>query len=378
MEVETLKKLPLSSPVLVLDATEINANLALLNALRQQCGVKVLYAMKALPLSWVLQLTKPMVDGFAVSSLFEARLVQQVLQGQGEIHLTTPGIRPDEMVGLAHSASHINFNSLNQYQRFAQQVQPHVSVGIRVNPKLSFARDSRFDPCRPHSKLGVAIEELWLSDAVDHVSGLHFHTVFSALDFTSLVQTVEKLLAYFADKLAKLAWVNLGGGYLFQNINNHQPFINLVLRLRQQFGLNVYIEPGKAVVGNAGYLVATVIDSFVSDGKTVVILDTSINHNPEVFEYQQPPQLLGEDGLGDYPVILAGCTCLAGDIFGEYRLRQPLQLGDKVVFKNVGAYSLIKASRFNGYALPDVCQWDGYNVILVKQDSFEAYCQQWL
>lgn len=69
---------------------------------------------------------------------------------------------------------------------------------------------------------------------------------------------------------------------------------------------------------------------------------------------------------GKYEVILAGCTCLAGDVFGEYRLNEPLKVGDKVVFKNVGAYSLIKANRFNGYALPSMAVWNGDRFDIIK------------
>jgi carboxynorspermidine decarboxylase len=181
-----------------------------------------------------------------------------------------------------------------------------------------------------------------------------------------------------SDKLAKLAWLNLGGGYLFAEIKDHKPFIDLVLKLKNDFAIEVYIEPGKGIVGKAGYLVATVLDSFVSDGKAIAILDTSVNHNPEVFEYQRRPELCEQDDQGKYTVILAGCTCLAGDVFGEYRLKEPLHIGDKVVFKNVGAYSLAKANRFNGYGLPDIYLWHGQQLEKIKQDSYQDYYQQWL
>ncbi|SJM93482.1 carboxynorspermidine decarboxylase [Crenothrix polyspora] len=377
MDIQTAKDSLLSSPVFVLDATEIIANLTVLAKLREQCGVKILYSIKALPSCAVLAMAQPFVDGFSVSSLFEARLAHHVLGRKGEIHLTTPGIRSDEIAELAAIVTHINFNSLTQHAQFVDSVKIRSSIGLRVNPKLSFAADTRFDPCRPHSKLGVDIDALWLSNVLDRVHGLHIHTVFSARDFTPLIKIVEKLRAYMSDKLAKLRWINLGGGYLFSEIRDHQPFIDLVLALKKDFDLDVYIEPGKAVVGNTGYLMATVLDSFVSDGKAIAILDTSVNHNPEVFEYQHRPALYEHDEQGQYSMILAGCSCLAGDVFGEYRFKAPLKIGDKVVFKNVGAYSLIKANRFNGYALPSVYLYNGQNFDKIKHDSYQDYYQQW-
>ena len=119
MDFQLIKDSISSSPAFVLDAEEIINTLKVLNTLRHRCGCKVLYSIKALPLSSVLEIAKPFVDGFSVSSLFEARLADEILAGQGGIHLTTPGIRPDEWDDMARLLTHISFNSLTQYQRFA-------------------------------------------------------------------------------------------------------------------------------------------------------------------------------------------------------------------------------------------------------------------
>jgi carboxynorspermidine decarboxylase len=378
MDFQLIKNSISSSPAFVLDADEIINTLKVLNTLRHRCGCKVLYSIKSLPLSSVLEIAKPFVDGFSVSSLFEARLADEILAGQGVIHLTTPGIRQDEWDNMARLLTHISFNSLTQYQRFAFATQAQTSIGLRVNPKLSFVNDDRFDACRQYSKLGVGIDDLWQSSCLDQVQGLHIHNVFSATDFTPLIKTIEKLRSYFGKNLAQLDWLNLGGGYLFNQIKGNRPFIDLVNKLKNDFDLDIYIEPGKAVVGHAGYLVSTVIDSFVSDNKTVAILDTSVNHNPEVFEYQRQPEVHEHDPKGRYSIILAGCTCLAGDVFGEYRFSKPLAVGDKVVFKNVGAYSLIKANRFNGYNLPDIYMARDLLVKKLKYYAYQDYRQQWL
>jgi len=376
MDFLVLKDSVYSSPAFVLDETEITRVLETLAGLKNQCGCKVLYSIKSLPFSAVMEMAKPFVDGFSVSSLFEARLADEILTGQGSIHLTTPGIRQDELDELSLLCSHISFNSLTQYQRYSETVQS--SIGLRVNPKLSFLHDYRFDPCRQYSKLGVAIDELGQSISLDQIQGLHIHNIFSATDFTPLIKTIEKLRQHFGLGLAQLEWLNIGGGYLFGQIEDHRPFVEVVSRLIDDFGVEVYIEPGKAVVGRAGYLVATVLDSFSSDGETVAMLDTSINHNPEVFEYQRQPELHEHDPDGLYTAILAGCTCLAGDVFGKYRFKQPLKVGDKVVFKNVGAYTLIKANRFNGYNLPDIYVSNSLRLKELKHYDYQDYRRQWL
>ncbi len=386
MDFLVLKDSVSSTPAFVLDEMEITKALEILADFRTQSGCKILYSIKALPFSAVMEIAKPYVDGFSVSSLFEARLADelvrqdspQVLAGQGSIHLTTPGIRSDELDELSMLCSHISFNSLSQYQRYSETVQTQSSIGLRVNPKLSFLDDDRFDPCRQHSKLGVDIDELCRSVRLDQIQGLHIHNVFSATYFNPLIKTIDKLQQQLGIGLAELEWLNLGGGYLFGQIEDHRPFIELVNKLGNDFGLDVYIEPGKAVVGRAGHLVTTVLDSFVSDGVTIVILDTSVNHNPEVFEYQRQPELHEHDPDGQYTAILAGCTCLAGDVFGQYRFKEPLAVGDRVVFKHVGAYTLIKANRFNGYNLPDIYLSNALRVKKVKHYDYQDYRRQWL
>jgi len=170
----------------------------------------------------------------------------------------------------------------------------------------------------------------------------------------------------------------LGGGYLFERSETMKELSDLASQLAQKWALKVYFEPGRALVGEAGYLVSEVIDLFESDGKTIAVLDSSVNHHPELFEYQRKATLVGEVANAPHTVILAGATCLSGDLFGEFQLPQPLQLGDRVIFKNIGAYSLIKANRFNGLNLPSIyaVERDG-SIQLKRHYHYQEYRAQW-
>lgn len=377
MNLNVLKDMIEKTPAYVFDENIIDNNLTQLVDLKNKSGCLVLYSIKALPLGQVLNKAKEYLDGLSVSSLFEARLAREVLGDKGNVQITTPGLRDDEVSELKELCTHISFNSINQYHRFDKNEVFKTSLGFRLNPKISFATDDRFNPCRQYSKLGISIDSL--NSIPDEIDGLHFHTVFSHHDFIPLEQTVAVLKKKFADELGRLKWLNLGGGYLYNQIVDQQPFIDLVKQLRAEFDIEVYIEPGKSVVNSAGYLVSTIIDSFSSDGKRVLVLDTSVNHNPEVFEYQKTLTLLEENKNGRFSYILAGSSCLAGDLFGEYHFEKLLQIGDRVVFSNVGAYSVTKANRFNGYNLPDIYWIDKANhYTLIKSSSYENYHQQWM
>ncbi|MCD2452448.1 carboxynorspermidine decarboxylase [Methylicorpusculum oleiharenae] len=373
MNHHNIKKHVKHSPAFVFDKNAVISALQKTDALRQASGCKVLYSIKSLSLVPVMQWCLPYVDGFSVSSLFEAKLAYQVLGGRGSIHLTTPGIGPDQVSELNHLCTHISCNSLHQYQLFNQLTDKKAELGLRVNPQRSFLQDERFDPCRPFSKLGVILSELEQVIETAPIAGVHFHTVFASMTFEPLMQSLEAIKASMGSAFKQLRWINLGGGYLYDQIEDAGDFINLVKALKKSFDLEVYIEPGKAIVGQSGYLVTTVIDKFERNGKTICVLDTTVNHHPEVFEYQYQPQLVEHREEGQFNAILAGSTCLAGDLFGEYRFDKPLEMGDRLIFKDAGAYTFVKSNRFNGHNYPALYSCENSTVKFLKSYDFEDY-----
>jgi len=377
VQAHEIKDIPQSTPAFLIDKDKVSQTLHYLRVLKDRSQCKVLFSIKSLPLTAVMKQTLTVVDGFSVSSLFELRLASEVASGGVDLHVTTPGLKVDEFDALARLSTAISFNSLEQYRQFKPLFKENFSPGLRVNPELSFVEDNRYDPCRAFSKLGVPLSQL--SEQLPRgIEGLHFHTLFGSHSFQPLQQTMVKIEAQFNASLLSLKWINLGGGYLFNSEKQIAPLIDLVAQLKRQYELDVFIEPGNAVVGAAGFLVATVIDCFLREGKTVAVLDTSVNHNPEVFEYQRKPLLIEEVLTGEDSAILVGCTCLAGDVFGEYRFNKPINVGDRVTFSHVGAYSLIKSNRFNGYNFPDIYTFDDSTVRKIKTYDYGHYREQWL
>jgi len=367
----------------VYDETAVVNNCMSLSRVVEQSGVETLYSVKPLLLPDLLKLIVGNLKGVSTSSLFETLAAREIVGGEKEIHVVAPAYRPDDIEELVDLADYVTFNSFNQWLRFRQVAIKKSLCGLRINPKRSFVADPRYDPCRPSSKLGVSIDQVaemfkQQPELFNDLTGIHIHNNCDSNDFRHLLETTRTVDHLLQFVLERVDWINLGGGYLFSDPINVDDLHRAVSLLRSKYGLKIYMEPGAALVRNAGLIVSTVLDRFEADGKTVVILDTTVNHMPEVFEYQFEPDILGHADDGEYEYILAGCTCLAGDVFGEYRFNAPLEIGSRIIFQNAGAYTLVKAHMFNGINLPTIyALTPAGDLTLQKQYDYEDFRHTW-
>lgn len=345
--------------------------------LKEKTGCLPLYSIKSASILGLLELIKPYVSGFSCSSLYEARLAKELLDEEQTIHITTPGYREEEWQAIIGLCDFISLNSVSQWQRYAKKINTQSSCGIRINPELSFVSDERYDPCRPDSKLGMTFEQIANAKEVldwELIQGIQIHNNCESNRFEELKQSIKKVTVSLDEYKPKLNWINLGGGYLFNNETNIEPLEDTIKRLQDKFDVDVYIEPGKGVTGQAGSLVASVIDLIETKNKTIAVLDTTVNHLPEVFEYQYQPKVKHANETGQYQYRLAGASCLSGDLFGDYCFNEPLKIDNRIVFENVGAYMQVKANMFNGINLPATYLLDRNNELkLLKQHDYESY-----
>lgn len=374
-----LQRAQLRTPAFVIDRQMLQDNARRVRSALGNDTAHLLFAMKSFSVPRGLERLASVVDGFAASSLFEARLARNIVgRGTQTVHFTSPGLPPEDIGPICEVVDYLSFNSLPQWQRHHDVARDRVSAGLRVNPQLGFVEDARYDPCRAHSKLGVPLRQLkhvlqTRPDALRGIEGLHFHSNCDATDLEPLLRTVDHLIAELEPLFEQLRWVNMGGGYLFDDATEVGVLDQLKGRLAQRGNLRIFMEPGAAIARSAGYVVTSVVDVFDSEGKTVAVLDTSINHMPEIFEYQLRPQVLGDSLAGDHAYLLAGAACLAGDLFGEYHFETPLQVGSRIIFPDRGAYSLVKANMFNGINLPTLYEWDEGELMEIKRFAFEDY-----
>jgi len=164
----------------------------------------------------------------------------------------------------------------------------------------------------------------------------------------------------FGSYLEGMEWLNLGGGHHISRPGYQvEGLVALIGDIQDRYGLQVYLEPGEAIALDAGVLVTEVLDVTGTDPR-VAILDTSATcHMPDVLEVPYRPDLLGAGEAGEmtYSYRLAGRSCLAGDVIGDYSFARPLALGDRLVFEDMAIYTMVKTTTFNGVPLPAIALW---------------------
>ncbi len=349
------KALPsLPTPCYVVDEAKLIENLTILRSVSEQAGCKILLAQKAFSMFALYPLIGRTLAGTAASGLYEARLGYEEMGG--ETHIFSPAYTDAEFDEILRYADHIVFNSFAQWEHFkAKALAAGKHCGMRVNPECSTQEHAIYDPCAPYSRLGVTRAN-FREDLLDGITGLHFHTLCEQ-NSDALVETVAAVEEKFGGILPKMNWVNFGGGHHITRPGYDIPaLVSCVRRFRETYGVEVYLEPGEAIALNAGYLAARVID-IVDNGMQIAILDASAAcHMPDVLEMPYRPPLRGAGKPGEKPFTyrLAGPTCLAGDVIGDFSFDHALRTGETLVFEDMAIYTMVKNNTFNGIPLPAI------------------------
>ena len=349
----------LPTPCYVIDEEKLKENLSILKEVKEKAGCKILLAQKAFSCFYEYPMIGQYLDGTTASGLYEARLGKEEMGKEN--HVFAPAYKDADMKELGQICDHIIFNSFAQLRRHKDAVSGK-SLGLRINPECSTQGDHAiYDPCAPGSRLGVTKEvfereiktEPELFGVLD---GLHFHTLCEQ-NADDLAKTLEAVEEKFGPWLHKIKWLNMGGGHhITRDDYDRKLLIKCIRHIRDTYGVEVYLEPGEAIALNAGYLVTEVMD-IVENGLSVLILDASAAcHMPDVLEmpYRPPLKDSGNAGEKAFTYRLSSCTCLAGDVIGDYSFDKQIHVGDKLYFQDMAIYSMVKNNTFNGIPLPGI------------------------
>ena len=360
-EEAALKALP--TPCYVVDEAKLLNNLRLLQHVQRASGAHILLAQKCFSMFRLYPLMGEYLAGTTASGIYEARLGHEEMGKEN--HVFAPAFKEQDMQELVQICDHIIFNSFAQFEKHkAVCAQAGVSVGIRVNPECSTQEGEHaiYDPCAPGSRMGTTRAQ-WEAAVKMHpdltglLDGIHFHTLCEQ-DSSDLETTLAAVKVKFGDLISKVKWLNLGGGHHITRPGYDIARLEKCIEAaKEEWKVDIYLEPGEAWALNAGFFLTTVLDVLQNGDTRLAILDGSAAcHMPDVLEMPYRPPLLGAGEPGEHAVTvrLGGPTCLSGDVIGDYSFQKPLAYGDLLMFGDMAIYTTCKNNTFNGMPLPDI------------------------
>jgi carboxynorspermidine decarboxylase len=365
------------APAFVVDLSRLRRNLKHLADVRRRAGCRILLAQKGFSMWSVYPLIRQYLDGTCSSGPWEAMLAREKF-GK-EIHVYSPAFTDEDLAEVVPFADHLSFNSVRQWRRgleFIRRSGRRIETALRINPQVSTGDHAIYDPCVAGSRLGIPLSELEGED-LSALDGLHFHTLCEQ-NSDALETTLDAVEERFGHLLRRVKWLNMGGGHHITKADyDVDRLVRLVQRIRERYGITVYLEPGEAIAIGTGILMSRVVDT-VRNGMDIGILDVSVTcHMPDCLEMPYRPEIRGAGNPGElaHTYRLGGGTCLAGDVIGDYSFDRPLEPGDRLIFEDMAHYTMVKTTMFNGVKHPALCLWDPESDELrtVRQFHYEDF-----
>ncbi len=373
----TLDASKISTPAFVIEETLLRHNLGVLKHVKDETGAKMFQALKTWATWELFPVCREYLDGTEVSSLNEARLGFE--EFNKEVHIYAPAYKDEEFDDILKYCSTIIFNSFDQWRKFKPRVLASgkkVECGLRINPEYTAGHSGLWDPCAPGSRLGVRISEFKSAlkadpKALEGISGLHFH-VFWDKNFADLKKAIAAIEKKFGAYIPNTEWINFGGGQMITNDDyDVEGLIGLINAFQKKYDVKVHLEPGAAIVKNAGTLVSSVLDVVERDDVPykIAILDMSFNaHTPDFLlsrDLDMPVRgatiVRNEKKLkkGSCAYRLGGGTCVTGDVLSHFHVfKEPLKPGDRIVMEDGIQYNMVHCTMFNGVQHPSVVLWN--------------------
>lgn len=353
---DDMKQIP--SPCYILEESLLRRNLTLIRSVKERAGVDIILAFKAFALWKSFPIIREYIPTSTASSIHEARLAYEELGCLA--HTYSPAYTDATFDDILRYSSHITFNSLSQYNHFAERVagyERHISCGIRINPEFSDVETDLYNPCAPGSRLGV-IADLLPATLPQGIQGLHFHTLCESTSY-DLERTLAVVEERFAPWLSQVKWLNMGGGHLMTRKDYDVEHLISVLKAfkSRHPHLHIIMEPGSAFAWQTGSLLTTVVDIVENHGIRTAIIDASFAcHMPDCLEMPYKPAIRDAkepDGTG-FVYRIGGNSCLSGDFIGDWSFPHELKIGDNIIFEDMIHYTTVKTTMFNGVPHPSI------------------------
>ena len=345
----------------------------------------VCFGMKANSNLSVLQLLAEAGAGFDIVSVGELERVLRAGGDPAKVVFSGVGKTPAEMqraleVGI-HCFNVESIAELHLLQQVADGLGVIAPVSLRINPDVDAKTHEKIATGKSENKFGIpiakapAVYALAASLPGIEVIGIDVHIGSQLTDLEPFRQAYEKvrdLTLLLRAQGHDIRRLDLGGGLgIPYERNNTAPplpteYGALISDVVGDLGVEVEIEPGRLISGNAGLLVSSVVYVKEGEGRDFLILDAAMNDlvRPAMYGawHDIVPVTEPAPGLDQRPFDVVGPVCETGDTFAKQRQMTPVAAGDLVAFRSAGAYGAVMASEYNTRPLiPEV---------MVKADQF--------
>ena len=343
------------SPLLILDCERVRTQWrALAKALPR---VALHYALKPLPHPAVVQTVIAEGGCLDLATTGEVQLVERLGVAPGRCIHTHPIKRPQDIANALKFGVRTfvadNPDEVRKFARLAGEVQLLLRVSFRATGAVCDL--SRKFGCDPEDVLPLA--RLAADLGID-VGGLSFHVGSQAASATKHVEALQVcarlLRAGRREKLGSLDRLDIGGGFPISYAQPVQDIQRFCAPLRAALAklprrVRVLAEPGRYVVGPAAIGVATVMGRARREGHWWYYLDDGLygSYSGQLFDHARYPVEALRAGGELLPSVLAGPTCDSIDVIAENLMLPPLQIGDLIIGRAMGAYTWASASEFN-------------------------------
>ncbi len=374
-----MQKNELSTPYFMIDEAKLIANLEIAKRLKERSGVKLVLALKCFSTWGVFDIIKPYLDGTTSSGPFEVKLGYEKFGG--ETHAYSVGYSEQDVKEVADICDKMIFNSQSQLAAYRHLVEGKASLGLRLNPGVSYAGQDLANPARKFSRLGVQFDKLD-SSVFDAINGVMFHMNCENKDVDAFIALLDAISDKFGAYLDKLDWVSLGGGVFFTwQGYDVDKLADALKAFADKHQVQLYLEPGEAIITQTTDLVVTVVDIVDNEMQTAIVDSATEAHRLDTLIYQEPASVREATAQGEYEYVIGSCSCLAGDQFCVAKFAQPLQIGQKLHIMDSAGYTMVKLNWFNGLKMPSVyCERRDGQIIKLNEfgyQDFKRSLSQW-
>ena len=354
--------------------------------------VKIKYAAKALTNISILKLMKLNGIGVDVVSIQEAQIALKAGYHSNEINFTPNGVDFDEIMQAVNLGLSINLDNLSILEKFGKKYGAQYPCGIRLNPHIMAGGNLKISTGHSNSKFGISIQQLpALIECVEkykiNISGLHIHTGSEIIEIDVFLKMAE-ILFNIALKFPSLKFLDFGGGFkVAYKENDRVTNVNeLGLKLgkmfddfRHQHGkkLELWLEPGKYLVSEAGYLLVKTNVVKQTPTVTFVGVNSGLNHLIRPMMYDAYHEIVNvTNPKGEQKIFTVVGNICETDTIGTDRKLSEVREGDLLVIKNAGAYGYMMASNYNSRLRPaEVLIIDGKAKLIRERDTLERVLQ---